>query len=97
MQLITNVQIASNNTDDDQLLTEALPELVKRMNVDTLYTDGGYGGKQSAPLLTEHQIELIQSAIRGRNPDVTKPHLAEFDIQFGSNHLPEKSPAAKDK
>jgi hypothetical protein len=90
MQLITDIQIASNNTDDDQLLAEALPELLERMDVDTIYTDGGYGGTQSGRLLTENQLELIQSAIRGRNPDAMKPHLAEFDIQFGEKHVPEK-------
>jgi hypothetical protein len=90
LQLITAVQLESNNTDDDQLLKDVLPELAQRTDVQTIYTDGGYGGKQSGPSLTEHQIELIQSAIRGRNPDASKPHLAEFGIQFGANHLPEK-------
>lgn len=88
LQLITKVQVAPNNTDDDQLLAEALPNLKERTDLDELNTDGGYGGRKSDPLLSQYQIELIQSAIRGRNPDPEKPHLADFDIQFGADNQP---------
>jgi hypothetical protein len=36
LQLITNVQVASNATDDSQLLAEALPNLKKRTELDTI-------------------------------------------------------------
>ncbi len=36
IQLITKVQVAPNNTDDGQLLAEALPNLKARTNLDTL-------------------------------------------------------------
>jgi hypothetical protein len=88
LQLITKVQVAPNNRDDDELLAEALPNLKKRGGLDELYTDGGYGGKRSDPLLVEHQVQLIQSAIRGRSPDPEKPHLSDFDIQFGEGGKP---------
>ena len=39
-------------------------------------------------LLVEHQVQLIQSAIRGRSPDPEKPHLSDFDIQFGEGGKP---------
>jgi len=85
LQLITKVQVAPNNRDDDELLAEALPNLKERSALDELYTDGGYGGKRSDPLLAQHQVQLIQSAIRGRSPDPEKPHLSDFDIQFGES------------
>lgn len=88
LQLITKVQLASNNTDDDQFLAEALPNLKERGALDEMYTDGGYGGKQSDPVLAEKQVTLIPSAIRGRNPDPDKPHLADFEIQFGERGKP---------
>ena len=44
IQLITKVQVAPNNTDDSQLLAEALPNLQERTDLDTLMTDGGFGG-----------------------------------------------------
>ncbi len=88
LQLITKVQVAPNNRDDDELLAEALPNLKERGGLDELYTDGGYGGKRSDPLLAQNKVQLIQSAIRGRSPDPEKPHLADFDIQFGENGKP---------
>jgi len=88
LQLITKVQVEANNTDDDQFLAEALPNLKERGELAEMYTDGGYGGKQSDPVLAEQAVSLIQSAIRGRNPDPDKPHLADFDIQFGEGGKP---------
>jgi hypothetical protein len=88
LQLITKVQLAPNNTDDDQMLAEALPNLKERTEVDEMNTDGGYGGSKSDPVLAKLNVELIQSAIRGRNPDPEKPHLADFDIQLGEDSKP---------
>jgi hypothetical protein len=88
LQLITKVQVAPNNRDDDELLAEALPNLKERGGLDEVYTDGGYGGKRSDPLLAQNQVKLIQSAIRGRSPDPEKPHLSDFDIQFGEGGKP---------
>ena len=82
LQLITKVQVATNNTDDDHFLAEALPNLKERSELDKMYTDGGYGRKQSDPVLSEQGMTLLQSAIHGRNPDPGKPHLADFDIYF---------------
>ena len=82
LQLITKVQLAPNNTDDDQFLAEALPNLKARTDMKEMFTDGGFGGIQSGPVLAEQHVTLIQTAIRGRNPDPEKPHLADFDIRF---------------
>jgi len=88
LQLITKVQVAANNTDDDQFLAEALPNLKERTELDEMNTDGGYGGSKSDPLLAKLDVKLIQSAIRGRNPDPEKPHLADFDILLGEEGKP---------
>jgi hypothetical protein len=40
VQLITQVQVAPNTTDDSALLAEALPDLKARTGVDTVFTDG---------------------------------------------------------
>lgn len=80
-QLITNVQVAPNITDDSQLLAEALPALKARTGLEIIYTDGGYGGPQADAVLQEQQVEHIQTAIRGRAPDPEKLHLADFSLQ----------------
>jgi hypothetical protein len=88
LQLITKVQLAPNNIDDDQMLAEALPNLKARTDLDEMNTDGGYGGRKSDPILSELNVELIQSAIRGRNPDPEKTHLVDFDIRFSEESKP---------
>jgi hypothetical protein len=81
LQLITQVQVAPNNVDDSQLLAEALPNLTERTDLDTLVTDGGFGGEASDSALQEHGVTLIQTALRGASPDPNKFSLADFGIQ----------------
>jgi len=81
IQLITKVQVAPNNVDDSQLLAEALPNLKERTAVDTLMTDGGFGGEASDRALQEQNVTLIQTAIRGAQPDPNKFSLSDFRIQ----------------
>lgn len=99
LQLITKVQVAPNNTDDSQLLAEAVPELKARTGpstssgqcLDTVYTDGGHGGPQADVVLQEQQVEHIQTAIRGREPDPEKLHLDDFTIQLNEDGKPVKA------
>ena len=90
LQLITKVQVASNNVDDSQLLAEALPDLKKHTELDTIYTYGGHGGPASDVVLQEQQVEHIQTAIRGRTPNPEKLHLADFAIKFNQDNQPVK-------
>jgi hypothetical protein len=80
VQLITKVQVAPNNVDDADLLTQALPELKERTKIETLYADGGYGSRAADEQLVEHKVELIQSGIRGREPVEDKLSLAQFSF-----------------
>jgi len=88
LQLITKVQVAPNNTDDDQLLAEALPNLQERTDLDTLMTDGGFGGEASDAALEGQSVKVIQTAIRGQKPDPHKFHLSDFDIQLDQHGTP---------
>jgi hypothetical protein len=89
-QLITKVQVAPNNTDDSQLLAEVLPNLKERTDLETIYTDGGYGGPSADVVLQEQHVEHIQTAIRGRNPDPDKLHLADFIFKLNDESKPVK-------
>jgi hypothetical protein len=81
LQLVTKVQVAANHTDDAELLVEALPNLKERTELDTLYTDGGYGSSAADHLLQENSVEQIQTAIRGRIPSSEKLNLSDFEIK----------------
>jgi len=88
LQLITKVQVAPNNVDDSQLLADALPNLQERTALDTLVTDGGFGGEASDTALDGQDVKLIQTAIRGPKPDSHQFHLADFDIHFDPQGVP---------
>lgn len=90
IQLITKVQVAPNNTDDSQLLAAALPNLQERTELDTLMTDGGFGGEASDAALEGQGVKLIQTAIRGLKPNPHKFHLSDFEIQLDQQGSPTK-------
>ena len=70
VQLIVKVQTEPNVTDDEQMLVDALPELMERTDVNELYTDGAYNGSDLDEALAGTPIQHLQSAIRGgRTPD----------------------------
>jgi hypothetical protein len=81
LQLLTKAQVASNNVDDAKLMEEALPDLKKRTELETLYTDGAYGSPSADQTLQDNQVEQIQTAIRGRAPSTKKLNLSDFDIK----------------
>jgi len=82
------VQVAPNNTDDGQLLAEALPNLQERTDLDTLLTDGGFGGEASDTALEDQPVKLIQTAIRGPKPDTKQFHLSNFEFEFDPQGKP---------
>jgi hypothetical protein len=88
LQLITKVQVAPNNVDDSQLLADALPNLQERTDLDTLMTDGGFGGETSDTALDGQDVKLIQTAIRGPKPDSHQFHLADFEIHCDPQGTP---------
>jgi Transposase domain (DUF772) len=88
LQLITKVQVASNHTNDPCLLVEALPNLKRRTNLDTLYTDGGHTGPGPDAILNELHVTQIQTGIRGRHPNPEKLSLSDFSIQFDQDGQP---------
>ena len=88
VQLITKVQVAPNNTNDNTLLLEALPDLKERTGLETLYTDGPYAGPDVDPALQQHQIEQIQTGINGKKLDPDKLYLADFEIEQNEQGVP---------
>ncbi len=84
IQLIVDIRTASNTTDDTELLREALPTLLERTEVDTLHTDGGFGGPEVDAALRPHAITQIQTAFRGLAPDPDRLTLADFEVASAS-------------
>ena len=80
LQLIVDVQTESNVKDDAAMLAEALPALKERLDVEEMYTDGGYNGEEVAELMAELDVEHQQTAIRGGAPSWGRVGLADFTI-----------------
>lgn len=88
VQLIVDVQVEPNTTDDAQLMADALPELKERTDVEELHTDGGYNGQVTDEALEAHPVEHIQTAIRGGKPDPDRLYLSDFTIETDAEGEP---------
>jgi hypothetical protein len=89
-QLITKVQVASNTTDDNRLLQDALPDLKERTGLETLFTDGGYGSPETDQAMQEQGIVHLPTAIRGPRRDENRLYLDNFDIVRDEQGTPEQ-------
>lgn len=87
-QLIVKMQTESNTTDDAQMLAEAVPNLVERTDLSEMNTDGGYGSPEVDEVMTEHGVELVQTAIRGRQPNPDKFNLADCEWELDDTGQP---------
>jgi len=88
VQLITDVQVAPNTTDDEALLAETVPELKRRTQVNMLEIDGGYTGPEASQVCADQGVTLNPSAIRGRTPDPTTLGLDAFTWDTASDTTP---------
>lgn len=87
-QLIVEVQSEPNTTDDAAMLAESLPSLKERTGVDQMHTDGGYNSPEVDQVMRHYQVEQIQTAIRGRQPNPDKLNLNDFAWEVGSEGQP---------
>ena len=81
LQLVTKIQVASNNVADAQLLKEALPNLKQRTQLEILITDGAYPSPVNDEELLQQEIQLIQTGIRGNKPDPSRFNLTDFQFE----------------
>lgn len=77
-RLITAVRVATNNTDDGDLLDENVDDLAA-MGLADLLTDGGYTHKAAEAHCSEQGITQHFTGIKGTPPPEETLSLAEFD------------------
>ena len=66
IQLITDVQVEPNQTDDAKLMEQSLDNQAEReIEVDRVTTDGGYTGPQGEAACEKHDVELRATRMRG--------------------------------
>ena len=87
-QLIVDVQTEANSTDDAAMLAERLPRLKERTEVEEMHTDGGYNSPAVDEVMRQYQVEQVQTAIRGRQPDPAKLNLDDFVWELDADGQP---------
>jgi len=66
VQLITDVQVEPNQTDDAKLLEQSLDDQAERdIEVEKVITDGGYTGPKGEEACEKHNVELRATRMRG--------------------------------
>ena len=67
LNLITDVAVEPNNTDDSTILNHRIDEIKNKCNdLNELHTDGAYGSSDNDMKMDTHNINHIQTAVRGR-------------------------------
>ena len=71
LELITDVTVRSNNTDDSEILNDRLETIVEKTpDLEELHTDGAYGSEANDKKMEELEITHVQTAVRGKKADV---------------------------
>jgi len=89
VQLLTDVQVEPNITDDAQLLKQSLENQVARgLEVQQITTDGGYTGPTSDAVCSQHKVELRATHMRGGRSAAHHWGWEAYTWEVGSNGLP---------
>ena len=71
LNLITDVAVAANNTDDSDILNDRLERMVEKTpDLDEYHSDGGYGSEDNDRKMEELGVNHVQTAIKGRTMEV---------------------------
>jgi len=72
VNLITDVAVCSNDTDDSKILNGRIEPLkTKTPDLNELHTDGAYGSEANDKKMEGLQITHVQTAVRGRKAEVS--------------------------
>lgn len=71
INLVTDVAVAPNNTDDSTVLGDRIDAIKQKCSdIEELHTDGGYGSSDNDKKMQKNAITHVQTAVRGRTADV---------------------------
>lgn len=85
LQLLTDISVYTNNTPDDTILTERLPQIKERTGLEQMITDGGYSGEKAESACQQEAVTLIPTEVKGRKLAEDEIALAQF--QIGANQV----------
>lgn len=83
VNLITDVAVCSNDTDDSVILNERIePIKDKTPDLDELHTDGAYGSEDNDKKMEQLEVTHVQTAVRGRKAEVAMQIEQTKDDQY---------------
>jgi len=83
VNLITDVAVCSNDTDDSQILNKRIEQLKdKTPDLEELHTDGAYGSPDNDKKMEQLEITHVQTAVRGRKAAVAMEIEERTDGQY---------------
>ncbi len=91
LNLITDVAIEPNNTDDSTILNSRIDEIKTKCNdLNELHTDGAYGSSDNDKKMDIHTVNHIQTAVRGRIAEVPMK-IARTDAEHYQVSCPQQT------
>lgn len=89
LQLIADVQVAPNQTDDGELLARSLDNQAEReVEVEKATTDGGYTGPVAEAACERHEVELRATRMRGGQSSADRLGWEAYTWELDENGQP---------
>ena len=83
VNLITDIAVCPNITDDSAILNDRLEQIKKKTpDLNELHTDGAYGSEQNDEDMEELKIIHVQTAVRGRKAEVAMEIEEVLDDEY---------------
>ncbi|MGB9879498.1 MAG: transposase, partial [Anaerolineae bacterium] len=81
VRLITDIAVVTNNTSDEKILTERLPEIKRKTSLNELVVDASYSGAAVEKLCEEEKVTLYHTGIKGSPLSVDRLSLKDFQFK----------------
>ncbi|GAH73002.1 unnamed protein product, partial [marine sediment metagenome] len=98
INLLTDIAINPNNKDDSKVIGERIDQLkAKTPDLDEIHFDGAYGSSDNDKKFKRHNINPIQTAVRGAKAEVEIDieHVSETEYDVSCPHQKVKSSVAR--
>ena len=94
--IVTTMDFAQNSHSDSQFMKDYLAQREENAAPETMIVDGAYGGEENVRLAEESGVELVATALTGKDPDEIMGQfiLSEDGTQVLTcpmGHTPEKT------
>jgi hypothetical protein len=81
VQMLTDISLFTNNTTDETIVIQRIPDLKERTGLDQLITDGGFSGEKAENACLQESVTLIPTEVKGRKLAEDEIALAQFKVE----------------